>query len=597
MNRKWIGHISKVYFNKIIFEVPELSSLKYNHEGDFYIGKGLNDYITIYHELQKKYVFQVIGLYEQEKPYLEEEESRFKSKAFFEAIPIGEITENGFEYGMSSFPMIGEDVYMTSITDIEKIFFSHKGELSITLGNLTINDYLPRININKLLTAHLSILGNTGSGKSTTIRKLLSEIERFKEKDIDLNTMNFIIFDVHNEYHIFSDNYCEKVFLDDISIPVETLSIDDWLNLIQPSSAVQLPILMNGLRLASLLKTELSYSEWIRAYCALELYNNQQTDAVTKRAKIVGLLEKVNSPEINSTLRNYNEQYGNFSNGGEVMFKTAIKGFINEKFERGYESCQEELTRLLSETKIGVKTLADLLTSVELIILLEESKGNAQVRSYCSTLVTRLENLIYTYSQTLFSDSPFKIERFNKMLNFNKGITLFECSNLEDADLLFFSSYIVKYVMNLQKKNRNAVGEVKTAYHFILDEAHRYLSENNSEDSFKSLAVFERVAKEGRKFGVFLIVASQRPGELSKTVLSQCNNYILHRIRNNIDLEQMRKSIPYLNDMQLFRLTYLRTGTALAVGEAFAIPMEINIKGKEYGVQSVTVDLNNVWKK
>lgn len=109
--------------------------------------------------------------------------------------------------------------------------------------------------------------------------------------------------------------------------------------------------------------------------------------------------------------------------------------------------------------------------------------------------------------------------------------------------------------------------------------------------------MFRTVAKEGRKFGVFLILSSQRPGELSKTVLSQCNNFILHRIRNNIDLDQMRKSIPYINDGQLNRLSFLRTGVALIVGDSFAIPMEVKIDGEEFGEPSKTVLPSEVWKK
>ncbi|MGE7932619.1 ATP-binding protein [Viridibacillus arvi] len=596
MNKKWIGHVTKVFFNKIVFEVPEPDNLKYNHLGDFYIGRGLNDHITIYHELDKRYIFQVVGLYEQEKPYLENEESKFKEKAYFEAIPIGEITNEGFEYGLATFPMISEDVYLTAMEDLEKIFRTDTDNLNITLGELSTNDYLPRININKLLTSHLSILGNTGSGKSTTIRKLLSELVRLKELGIDINLMNFLIFDVHNEYQIFSEEHVNHVSIEEIAIPTETLTTDDWINLIQPSSAAQLPILKNGLRMASLLKDGSEHSVWIRAYCALELYNNQQTDAVTKRAKIVGLLEKVQSTEIAATLTSYNAQFGNFSNGGEAHFKQEVRGFIEHSFGFEYEQCQEQLIKLLSDEEIQVQSINDLWLGVELVILLEEAKGNSQIRSYCSTLMTRLENIIHTYSNTLFDTSNAKIDRFREIMSFRKGFTIFDCAQLEDADLLFFSGYILKEVSDRQKQIRNEKGSITSAYHFILDEAHRFLSENNSEDALRSLKIFERIAKEGRKFGLFLIVASQRPGELSKTVLSQCNNFILHRIRNNIDLEQMRKSIPYLNDMQLFRLSYLRTGTVLTVGEAFAIPMEINIKGKEYGIQSATVNLNNIWK-
>lgn len=405
--------------------------------------------------------------------------------------------------------------------------------------------------------------------------------------------MNFIIFDIHNEYKIFPNEYVCPVSIEDIAIPTKNLSVDDWINLVQPSSAVQLPVLLNGLRMASLLK-ESEHHIWIKAYCALELYNNQQTDAVTKRAKIVGLLDKLGSDEIAATLTPYDAKYGNFTSRDETVFKQTLKDFIQQSTGYSYEQCQEELMKLLADTEIEVHSINDLWTGMELIILMEEAKGNAQIRSYCSTLMTRIENIISTYSNSIFDESSDKLTKFEDIMRFQKGFTIFDCSSLEDSDLLFFSGFILKQIFNIQKKSRDS-GSVTKAYHFILDEAHRYISEDKDENTTRSLKIFERIAKEGRKFGLFLIVASQRPGELSKTVLSQCNNFILHRIRNNIDLEQMRKSIPYINDLLIYRLSYLKTGTVLAVGEAFAIPMEIEVQGEEYSEQSATVKLDNLW--
>lgn len=596
VNKKWIGHISKVYFNKIVFEVSDPTNLQHNYLGDFYIGNGLNDYVTIYHEINKKYIYQVIGLYEQEKPYLEEDASKFDDKAYFEAIPIGEIESGKFEYGLATFPMIGEDVYLTTIDDIERMLLNKSSELSISLGMLMTHQYLPRIDVEKLFTNHLSILGNTGSGKSTTVRKMLSELINLEHKNIDINKMNFVIFDVHNEYQGLPKDYAQSVSIEDIAIPTYTLSTEDWINLVRPASAVQLPILMNGLRMASLINDSSKHYEWIRAYCALELYNNQQTDAVTKRTKIVGLLEKLNSPDILRVLQSYNAQYSNFQNAAETEFKRVISEYIHCKSGYEYKNCQVELVNLLLSQQNNVGSLQDLLTGIELVILLEESRGNSQVRSHCSTLITRIENLIYSYSNSLFDLKPQKIDKFFEVMRFEFAFTIFDCSSLEDNDLLFYTGYIMREVFEKQKFSRNKKSQISRAYHFILDEAHRYLTENKVEEQSRSLRTFERIAKEGRKFGMFLIVASQRPGELSKTVLSQCNNFILHRIRNNIDIEQMRKSIPYINDMQLFRLSYLRTGTALAVGDAFMIPMEINIEGEKYGYNSASVKLKNIWK-
>lgn len=597
MRNKCIGTISKVFFNKIVIEIPSPSNIQHNYKGDIYICNGLNDYITIYKDLNNKFIYQITGLYEQEKPFLEYEESKFHQKAFFEAVPVGEVLNKEFEYGLSTFPMISEEVYLTTVEDIHRILMPDKNSLSVSFGQLTTHQYIPQFSVDSLFTNHMSILGNTGSGKSTTVRKILNELLNLEKKDLDLDHLNFIIFDVHNEYKSFGDRHASYINVDDIAIPLETLTIEDWINLVQPASAVQLPVLMNGLKMASLFRLNANHYNWIRAYCALELYNNQQTDAVTKRSKIVGLLEKLDSDEIKRVLALYNAQYGNFTPLHERDFKNVICEYIQANSTFQYEHCQQQLTNMLEEASNSIACLKDLKSGIDIVLLLEESKGNAQVRSHCSTLMTRIENLNLTYSKTLFDKSTEKISAFLEITQFKKAFTIFDCSSLDDNDLLFYTGYLIREVFERQKAIRQVEGFINKSYNFILDEAHRYLTNTNQEAQMKSLKVFEKIAKEGRKFGVFLVVASQRPSELSKTVLSQCNNFILHRIRNNLDLDQMRHSIPYINDSQLFRLSYLKTGVALTVGESFVVPMEILIDGKGFGKDSETIKPSEIWRK
>lgn len=597
MRNKPFGTISKVFFNKIVIEVPSPSDIQHNYKGDLYIIDGLNDFITIYKDRQNKYIYRIISLYEQEKPLSIEEESKFQQKAYFEAVPVGEVSYDEFEYGLSTFPMIGEEVYLTTTEDLQSILMPEKNILAISLGQLTTHEYIPQFSVDSLFTNHMAILGNTGSGKSTTVRKLLNELLDLESKEIDPNEMNFIVFDIHSEYKCFNSKYTSYIDVNEISIPLDTLTVDDWVNLVQPASAVQLPVLMNGLRMASILETDNAKFDWIKAYCALELYNNQQTDAVTKRTKIIGLLENIDSSEIKEALGSYNAQFGNFTTPDEENFKKSISTYIEENFGFTYQQCEIELKNALEEATNNFNELSSLKDGVDMILLLEESKGNTQVRTHCQTLMTRIENIIFTYSKSLFDTDPRKIDYFMEVTNFAKALTIFDCSEVDDNDLLFLSGYFSREVFEKQRSNKKTKDGISKSFNIILDEAHRYLTDDIYEERIRSIKVFEKIAKEGRKFGVFLTVASQRPSELSKTVLSQCNNFILHRIRNNLDLDQMRKSIPYINDSQLFRLSYLKTGVALMVGESFVIPMELLIDGEEYGKTSETVKPSKLWKK
>ncbi|WP_342536439.1 ATP-binding protein [Sporosarcina sp. FSL K6-3508] len=601
-NQNSIGVVSKVFPNKIVIEIPDTTKIDHNFMGDLYMCEGINTFITIYKSRFEMFIYQIVSLYEQEKPFINDEEvSKFSGKAYFEATPMGEIHNEKFEFGLSKFPMIGNDVFMTINEDIETILQLDNEDISIPLGTMTThNNYLPKFSIDNLLSHHMSILGNTGSGKSTTARKLLHEIVHLSERnEIDIEKVNFVIFDVHDEYESLPERFVNKVMMENIAIPLETLAIEDWINLVQPSSAVQSPILMQGLRMANLLEKGEVKNSWIKAYCVLELYNNVQTEVVGKRAKIISMLNKIEIEGMEEILIEFNT-YGSFNKtkvvNYEIQFKETLERFIETESTYSYIECGVKIAELMELSDCTVGSLGNLVAGMEIVFLFEEMKGNAQVRSYCSTLMTRIDNLVSIYSKSLFDDSHEKREKFQNALDSKKGFTIFKCSNMDDSDLLFFTGYILRLIYTKQKEVRQASNAPAELFHFVFDEAHKYISENNNDNNIRSLKVFEQIAKEGRKFGLFMILVSQRPSELSKTVLSQCNNFILHRIRNNIDIEQMRKSIPYISDSQLLRIAYLKTGSALLVGEAFSIPMELIIDGAEYGEHSKTVKPSDVWK-
>lgn len=599
-NQNNIGVINKAFPNKIVIEISNKEKMTHNYKGDLYLFEGINAFITIYKSRYQKFIYQVTGLFEQEKPLTKDEESKFDERLYFEAIPLGEIQDNEFNFGLSKFPMVGDYVYLTLREDISNILeLSSSSDLHLSIGSMAAYDnYYPKYNVDELFSHHMSILGNTGSGKSTTVRKIMNEIIATSKEKFDINNANFVIFDVHDEYNSFPFDLAETIDIEeDIAIPLESLSKDDWINLVQPSSNVQLPVLLNGLRMGNLLSKDESFTNWINAYCALFMYENVQTDVLPKRTKIISLLENINDENVIQTLKSYSSQYGNMKDSDEVKFKETLKNYIKRTSGHSYEHCKEIIENKMAETECKVDDLDKLDTGINIIFLFEEIRGNSQVRSYCSTLMTRINNLKATYANSLFDNSKEKIKEFQRIMEFQKGFTVFKVSSMEDNDLLFFTGYVLRLIYHIQKEQRKKQESLEEMFHFIFDEAHKYIEERSYEEPLHSLKVFEQISKEGRKFGIFMILVSQRPGELSKTVMSQCNNFILHRIRSNIDLDQMRKSIPYINDSQLTRISYLKTGSALLVGEAFPIPMEIIVNGASYGEHSKTVLPSKAWTK
>ena len=588
-----IGVVKKVFFNKIVIEIDDMRKLNQNYKGDLYSCEGLDTFILLDKSYEEKLIYQISALYDEEKPLEKEDNSKFQIKAYFEAVPIGNIIKEKFEYGIERYPMLGDEVYLASKEELNKILGN---DLEINENNFIIGElsnkkgYYPKINIDNFFTTHISILGNTGSGKSTTIKTIIRKLSEKIDEHFKKENINFYIFDIHNEYTNIKAELSNKTSLDEISIPLELLKKEDWLNLVLPSSAVQLPILINTLKLGNLLEnSQAGLTDWIKVYCAKKLYGSQQTDAVTKRTKIISFLSEIDDENIKKSLSSYNSQFGNFSKEEEKYFLDSLDNYI------GASNAEEFLYENLRDAEISIKDIMNLKIALDTILSIEEAKGGNQIRNYCSPLITRVDNLINQYSKTLFSNDENKLDKFNLLLEHkDKAFEIINCSGYDNHDLLFITSFILNNIYEREKNNRK--NNKKNLIHFIFDEAHTYISENTDVTSFNPIAIFEKIAKEGRKFGIFMILSSQRPSELSKTVLSQCNNFILHRIRNNIDLEQMRKSIPYILDAQLLRLSYLKTGHALVVGEGFNIQLELKIHNDIEDKSSETFKPSEVWK-
>lgn len=549
-----IGRVVHVSYDKMTFEVSDFEKLIYNLEGDLYITKGVIDYVVIKNIFNEKFVYQVLRVDDKETPLLKtDESSKFYHTGKFECSPIGMIVNEKIEFNMSSYPFLRDKVYLASKDELKIIFSLSNKESSILLGH--IKDVYPaHIDLFKLLAHHSAIIGNTGSGKSTTIRQIISEI-------IKKNTLNLKlhIFDIHGEYEI-EDNGTQIIDVSqEYKIKIANLTLQDWLNLVKPSELVQLPILQTALKIGNVLMHRRLTEKGLKCYLAATLYNSVQTDAVAKRAKIIGLLN--NLVEFEEVLGQYT-QYGNFRDSYERTFKNLLEEIMESEGNISGQTLQQKI----EEADYNVDAFELLLKGLNYAFLLEECKGNSQVRSYCGTLETRIKNIQTRYS-TLLGKETF-------VLDSSKSVFVYSVAELDDDLLLFFTSYVLKDAFETSKSKPLLERSINV---FIFEEAHRYISRMKENSWLHEIEIFKKIAREGRKFGCFLVLSSQRPSELSATVLSQCDNYIIHRIKNNIDLDYMMNTIPYLDKKQIMRLSYLPTGVTLVVGELFPIPVEVNV--------------------
>ena len=490
-----IGTVILVNPYKIQIEVLNQEDISYNEDGYSYFYDGINSYITIKGVNETKQIYQLTNMFEKDIPIGFSDASLPQHKYIFEAEPLGELQNNTFSFGINSYPLLGDLVSLTSEAELKYIIENQN--MSITIGKMVQKNLFSKISVDTLFSNHCSVLGNTGSGKSTTVKTILRSIlEKTKADIFAPKKVNAIVFDIHNEY--FSDNKTDVYHIDilnDISINLENLAKEDWINLVDPSNQVQLPVLLKSLKFAALMNTESEFN-WIKAYAALELYNNVQIDANAKKTKVQSLLKGLNNQKLAEAALMFN-QIGAINDKQLGEFEEIIKTYVETHSGTSYENVKVNIDIYLSEAKYSVSKLEDLEIALALVFLLEEMKGNSQIRSYCSTLVTRIETLKYNYSENIFSNESSKIERSNSIFENDYAITILNVSTFDNIDLKFISIYLLTYIMDLQKTPEI---DQRRIYNVIMDEAHRYMNDSSNNGL---PTIYERVAKEGRKYGVF----------------------------------------------------------------------------------------------
>ncbi len=615
--KRVIGKI--VSINSDRFTVELLNGIKnFNVSGydDIHYFAQINSYVIV--PYQDRYIVsEVVGVREKDTPDFksakEQELNKVYSVKHLDVLPIGTIKNNKFSFGVSVYPTLYSDVLYIKDEELNVLFEvqdaevvkcvdcdkgkckDHKGALSgktrtksFDVGESAIfPDYKIKIDVDKFFGSHSAVLGNTGSGKSCTISSMLQTIFS-KEKEFFAIGSTFVIFDVNGEYkQAFSNldkkkinvrnlSIEKKVGFEQLTLPHYFLNIEEWTLLLNASEKTQIPILRNALGLATLFGTNNTTNtenvkNHILASCIIETFNSSDSP-VSKYQKIQSLIARGTfTANIDD---GYNAQYGNFPQDGikQQAFLDAINGFLlKTHFE----------IPSFDNTNFNFKEFGDYL---DLAILYEESHGNKQIRDYCSSLITRFKSIQERSEFSfLIGQNTVKLDDFLKKIIGLKGkkkekqVIILDLNSAEDEVVEIVSAVITRLIFN-HLKNLGNDKRNKFPINLVLEEAHRYISIDTQRNSFRASYVFERVAKEGRKYGLFLLVSSQRPSELSRTVLSQCNNFIVHRIQNPDDLSHIRQITPHISESTLKKLPSIPTQHALIFGSAVNIPTLYKVK-------------------
>jgi uncharacterized protein len=583
--------------------------------------------------VQSEYVIaEVVGLREKDSTARSGDGQAMEKAAsakFLDVVPLGMLPFNpqrDFRFGVSIFPSLYADALYVLDKELDRIFetvnpsekVSDEDEnthyKALTIGSSVVFEgYDVKVLVDEFFGGHAAVLGNTGSGKSCTVAAILQSIFE-KPDEYKARGATFVVFDVNGEY---TEAFAE---LSNCGIGVRTLKLDgtaaegrlrlphwfldfsEWELLLQASEKTQVPVLRTALGLAGIIDSQAEDAKIIRkhvlAKCILSAFS-QGDGAVAKRQRIVWLLNSHGCDDLTTQLvrkHEYNEKFANFgTDAKEAAFLEEVKSYIDEEIELPSFSGQPFSFQKLEEC-------------FELALLYEESHGNRQIRDYCSQMLTRFKTLSWrpdyqflrhvdvdereAESERNYLKTLLGVGSDGKRDTKQNQIIIIDMNDVEDEVVELVSAVIARMVFKLLRK---ANPRNMFPVHCVLEEAHRYISESPARYALDASKIFERIAKEGRKYGLFLLVASQRPSELSKVVLSQCSNFVIHRIQNPDDLSQIRQMTPFISDAVLRRLPSLPKQHALVFGNAVKLPTTFKVRQAHPKPHSEDSRIRRLW--
>lgn len=517
---------------------------------------------------------------------------------------IGFLLKGKFYAGVTYLPMIGNICSIPTNKEIDQIYLnSFEGtdnNITVSIGKSLNERNDLNLPINLFFASHIGIFGNTGSGKSNTLHKLYYEL--FQQTLPNLKSKSkFLVLDFNGEY-VHSNSFGiflreeKKVF--ELSTRIE--------------SGEKYPI-----------KTDTFYDEEI---LAILFHARSQTQKpflsrVVKGAHKHGLgsssiakwvtylLKEILRGEPNLDLRNrlLNTLLQFFSNNGSLEELKKVHIFARESGNRKFSLMLVQGNRVFFDgdwqeyysDAINLDGIVQMILESELnsfqefelrckLQLVNDLLFGNVVSEFIDPLIKRIEARCY---------SMMKYLELNDQTQYNQFLEIVSLKNLNQEAKQIMAMLISKMYFDFNKLNN-----YWSSFHLIIDEAHNVLSSQSAieNDSWRDyrLSTFEEIIKEGRKFGFFLTLSSQRPADISPTLLSQVHNFFLHKLVNERDLQIVDNSLSTLDKVSKSMLPTLSQGVCIISGTALSLPLIVNvdfIEDVHLRPKSDTINLIDTW--
>lgn len=528
---------------------------------------------------------------------------------------LGEIIDDQFVFGVIVKPSFSATIKLISKEKIPMIMGmeNYRENKDLYLGKSPVYEGIKvGVNINEFFSNHFAILGSTGSGKSCGVARIIQNI--FDRKRYIPYRASLFIFDAYGEYHAAFQNigvknhdiafkaYTTNLHTKDgqlLRIPLWLLGVDDIALLLGATKASQLPIIEKALKLVNVFARKeenvAKHKNDIIARAILDILSSGRPPAQI-RDQIFSVLSYYKTPELNLETPIFQPGYTRplkqcllIDASGKIREMELLTNFI-EKF------LEDDLELTLPNGDF-LYTLEDLENAFEIALISEGVLKSDKVYEEMNVLKVRLHSLVNSDSKVYFEYDHYvtKEEYIKGLLTTDSGrkaqIINFNINDVDDRlaknITKIYSKMLFDYAKEMEKR-------ASLPFHIILEEAHRYVQNDNDLDIL-GYNIFERITKEGRKYGVLLGLISQRPSELSETSLSQCNNFLIFKMLHPTDVEYIQKMVPNITNEIVKRLRILQPGNCIAFGTGFKVPVLVKLEMPNPAPSSSSCDISGTW--
>lgn len=507
---------------------------------------------------------------------------------------LGEFAGTRFIAGTIKKPTLTSTLRVINEEELD-IIMGKADENSLYIGKSPIyKDRSIYANINDLFSNHLAIFGNSGSGKSCSVSRIVQNI--FLNQNFLAQNANLFIFDAYGEYkNAFRDinkinpAYQYKFLTTNpteetdmlFQLPVFLFTNDDVALLLNADNHAQLTIIERMMKLAKLFSRNDAVTEKLKNHLIAKaiqsvLFSNQ--NASGKKNDIFTIISSCQTPAFNM---NTEIQGIGYTRRFSECFKIDSKGEFGESVlinEYIAKNLNEELESTIEVPSQAFFTLKDMEKALEFTLIGEGFLNNRLMQNSAIILKVRLHSIINSRNALYFDIKQYiTLEQYiSSLIVLNHRRSQIININLEDVDDNL-AKVIVKIVSKMIfdfSKSRKIRASIP--FHLIIEEAHRYVVADN--DKFLlGYNIFERIAKEGRKYGVLIDLISQRPVDISETVVAQMSNFLVLKMTHPKDLEYIEKMLPNVSSDIIEKLNSLQSGTLVSFGNAFKIPLLIKM--------------------